>query len=56
MSLGLVDTNYYFFLFFFVFLRAAPRAYGSSQAKGGTGDAAAGLQHSHSNLGSEPPL
>ena len=35
---------------------AAPMAYGSSQARGQTGAAAAGLCHSHSNRGSEPRL
>ena len=39
-----------FFRFFF-FFRAIPAAYGSSQAKGRIGAAAAGLRHSH--LGSE---
>ena len=37
---------YSFFLFFF--LRAAPAAYRSSQARGLNGAAAAGLHHSHS--------
>ena len=37
-----------------VFSRAAPMAYGSSQARGGIGAIAAGLCHSHSNKGSEP--
>ena len=59
-----------FFCFFFVFclfccccccflfflFRAKPTAYGSSQARGQIGAAAAGLHHSHSNAGSEPPL
>ena len=44
-----------FFLFWF-FFRATPVAYGSSQARGGIGAAAAGLHHSHSNVGSEPHL
>ena len=39
----------------FVF-RATPAAYGSSQARGQTGAAAAGLHHSHSNVGSEARL
>ena len=45
-------------LFFCLFglFRAAPMAYGGSQAKGQIGAAAAGLHHSHSNAGSEPHL
>ena len=42
--------------FFFGLFRAAPAAYGSSQARGRIGPAAAGLHHSHSDLGSEPHL
>ena len=37
----------------FLLFRATPVAYGSSQARGPTGAAAAGLHHSHSNMGSE---
>ena len=37
----------------FNFLRAAPPAYGSSQARGQMGAAAASLKHSHSNARSE---
>ena len=33
---------------FCLFFRAAPAAYGSSQARGGNGAAAASLHHSHS--------
>ena len=40
------------FLSFCIF-RAAPTAYGGSQARGLIGAAAAGLGHSHSNAGSE---
>ena len=40
---------------FFLF-RAAPSAYGGSQASGRIRAAAAGLQHSHSNAGSKPHL
>ena len=43
-------TNF-FFSFFYLF-RATPAAYGSSQARGRIGAAAAGLHHSHSNNGS----
>ena len=42
--------------FFFCLFRAVPMAYGSSQATGRVGTAAAGLCHSHSNTGSEPHL
>ena len=45
---------YYFYLFcLFVFSRAAPVAYGGSQARGPIGTVAAGLRHSHSNVGSK---
>ena len=49
----------YFLLFFcwpFVFFRAAPMAYGCSQARGWIGATAAGLYYSHSNARSEPCL
>ena len=42
--------------FFFVFSRAAPTAYGDSQARGLIGAIATGLSQSHSNVGSEPRL
>ena len=43
---------------FFVFclFRAAPVAYGGSQARGQIGAVAAGLHHSHSDTGSKPHL
>ena len=48
------------FLFFYfclvAFSRAAPEAYGSSQARGLIGAVAAGLHQSHSNAGSQPCL
>ena len=40
----------------FDFFRAVPTAYGGSQARGPVGAEAAGLRHSHSNVGSEPHL
>ena len=44
----------FFVLFCFVVISwAAPTAYGGSQARGLIGAAAAGLHHSHSNVGSE---
>ena len=42
------------FLSCLFFLRAAPKAYGSSQARGQIGAAAASLHHSHSNARSKP--
>ena len=42
------------FVFVFVFFRAVPMAYESLQATGWIGAIAAGLQHRHSNMGSEP--
>ena len=48
----------FLFSFFglFVFLGPHPRAYGGSQARGPIGAVAAGLHHSHGNLGSKPHL
>ena len=43
----------YFILFYFFLFRVVPVADGSSQALGQIQAAAAGLCHSHSNLGSE---
>ena len=43
------------FLFFCLF-RAAPMAYGGSQARGLMGAVASGLCHSHRNAGSKPHL
>ena len=43
------------FFCLFVF-KAAPKAYGSSPAKGHIGAVAASLHHSHSNAGYECPL
>ena len=50
----LLDTIVLFF--YFLLFRAAPVAYGSSQARGRIGATAAGPHHSHSNAGSQPPL
>ena len=55
-SLGLVYVNYYIFFSVFSLFRAAPVAYGGSQAKGPNGTAAASLHHSHSNARSKPGL
>ena len=43
----------FFFFFFFCLFRAAPSAYGSSQARGPIGATAAGLHHSHSTARSK---
>ena len=47
---------FFFFFFFLLLFRAAPLAYGGSQARGLIRAAAACLHHSHSNTGSEPRL
>ena len=46
----------FYFILFFVFSRAAPVAYGGSQARGLIGAVATGLHQSHCNTGSEPRL
>ena len=46
----------FFFFFLFAFSRAAPKAYGGSQARGLIGAVAASLRHSHSNARSEPRM
>ena len=61
--LNITVLSLFFFLFFlpsfiffslaFLLFRAAPAAYGSSQARGQIRDVAAGLCHSHSNAGSK---
>ena len=45
-----------FLFFLFAFSRATPAAYGGSQTRGLIGAVATGLDHSHSNAGSEPCL
>ena len=47
---------FFFFLVFSAFSRATPAACGDSQARGPIGAVAAGLHHSHSNIGPEPHL
>ena len=49
-----LDPNLYFYLFIILLFRAAPAAYGGSQAR--TGAIAIGLHHSHSTMESEPNL
>ena len=55
-----METPFALFIYLFIYLafffRATPAAYGSYQAMGQIGTAAAGLHHSHSNAGSEPHL
>ena len=46
----------YSFIFFFLHFMATLVAYGSSQARVWIEAAAAGLHHSHSNMGSKPHL
>ena len=45
--------TFYLFVCLFIYFRATPAAYGSSQAKGPIGAAAAGLCHTHNLVGSE---
>ena len=44
------------FFFFFVFSKATPTAYGTSQARGLIGAPVASLHHSHTTTRSEPCL
>ena len=57
-SFFLSFSSFYISFYFFIFclFRAAPTAYGGSQARGLIGAIAAGLYHSHSNARSEPHL
>ena len=48
--------RFFFFFCLFAFSRAAPAAYGGSQARGQIRTTTAGLCQSHSNVGSEPHL
>ena len=45
-----------FFFCLLILSRAAPAAYGGSQARGRIGAVGTGLRQSHSNVGSEPHL
>ena len=49
-------TNGTFILFYFFLFRATPAVYGSSWARSEIRAAAAGLCHSHSNVGSKPHM
>ena len=53
---GCLFRGFLVFGFVCFLFRAAPAAYGGSQARGLIGAAAAGLHHSHSNSGSKPCL
>jgi len=48
-----LETLAAFYFFIFCLFRAAPGAYGDSQARGPIGAVAASLHHSHSKGGSE---
>ena len=48
--------SYFIFFFFLIFSRAAPTAYGGSQARGLIGVVADSLHHSHNNARSKPRL
>ena len=50
------DFYFIFNVLIFLLVRAAPAAYGDSQARGPIGLTDASLHHSHSNVGSEPLL
>ena len=47
---------YFLFIYLFCLCRAAPMAYGGSQARGPIGSEATGLHHSHIKARSEPHL
>ena len=53
---GLLMVFWVFFVFLFAFSRAAPTAYGGSQARSLIGAIAASLHQSHSNARSKPYL
>ena len=48
-----IYLSIYIYIYFFLSFRAAPIAYGSFQARGPIGAAAAGIHHGHSSGGSE---
>ena len=49
-SMTTINGLIYLFIYLFLLFRAVPAAYGSSQASGQIGAAAAGLHHSHSSM------
>ena len=48
--------SFLLFLFIYLFFRAAPTAYGGSQARGPIGATSTSLYHSHSHVGSQLSL
>ena len=50
------NSNLLCFVLFFLLFRAAPVAYGGSQARGSIGATVASIRHSHSNIRSKPHL
>ena len=54
--MGMLFKASSFILFYYYFFRATSAAYGNSQARCQIGMGAAGLHHSHSNVGSKPRL
>ena len=48
-----VTENFVLFYFCFCLFRAAPKAFGSFQARSRIGAVASGIHHSHSNMGSQ---
>ena len=52
----LLQGKYVMIFCLFAFSRTIPIVYGGSQARGLIGARAAGLHHSHSNVGSKPRL
>jgi len=54
--LSLFRSHLFISVYLFLLFRATRAAYGSSQARGQSGAAAASLCHSHCNAGSEPHL
>ena len=55
LPLSRPQEDFIYFLFF-VFSRATPMAYGSSQARGRIGTVTTSIHQSHSNMGSKPHL
>ena len=55
-SIDILNISVCFEFSILIFFRAAPVAYGGSQARGHIGAVAGGLHHSHSNTESEPHL
>ena len=56
IKLTILSIFYFYLFIYFVFSRAAPVAYGDSQARGLIRAVAASLCHSHSNATSKPGL